>query len=136
MRLRNITCVALAIAFAGCAHRPYAEVTGERTVKSDPREEDVLILAVDGLYRFGGALSENVDPGMRSLVLTTRREGRTDYGHTSSVVALDAKACMRYQFVARHQSSFDARGWEVVLKNVEAIPGCVADAPPKPKSDG
>jgi len=136
MRLANIVCVALAIASAGCAHRPYAEVTGERTAKSDPREEDVLILAVDGLYRYGGALWENVDPGLRSLVLTTRRGGSNDYGHTSSLVELDAKACMRYQFVALHRSAFDTRGWEVVLRKVEPIPGCVAEAPPKPKSDG
>jgi hypothetical protein len=129
MSIRVTLFFVLAVAVAGCATTgPYAEVTGEKLERADGHEEQVLIMGVDGKLDVRGSLSETIEPGQRSVLLATTRQDRRGM-NASAVVPLNAKACLRYYFVARHESMLAVHPWKLVLKNVEPIPECVARFP-------
>lgn len=127
---RTILSMAAAVlVLAGCATPgPYAEVTGERINRADPNEEDVLILGVDGQLELSATKTIQVEPGVRTMLLGTARLDRRGES-ASGVVPLNAKACLRYHFVARHESMSQIQPWKLVLKNVEPIPECVSKYP-------
>jgi hypothetical protein len=138
MSIQNAVLFLLAAGLAGCATPgPYAEVSGEKVLRADLNDEQVLVMGVDGRLIPRGALTETLEPGLRMVLLaTTRRDRRGE--NPSSVVPLNAKPCLRYYFVARHESMSDVQPWQLVLKNVEPIPECVAKYPqhqPVPAND-
>lgn len=119
----------LVSALMGCATTgPYAEVTGDKLERADGHEEQVLVMGVDGKLDVRGSLTETMEPGLRMVLLATARQDRRGT-NSSSVVPLNAKPCLRYYFVARHESMFAVQPWKLVLKNVEPIPECVAKYP-------
>lgn len=124
-----------ALAVAGCATPgPYAEVTGERVARADPYLSAVVVQGVDGVLDIKGSTSERLEPGLRQVMLATTRVGRRGES-TAAVVPLNAKPCLRYFFVAQHESMTLVTPWKLVLKDVQPIPECVAqfpDAAPKP----
>ena len=113
----------------GCATTgPYAEVTGERIERADGKEEPVLVMGVDGKLDVMGSMTKTIDPGLRMVLLATTRQDKRG-ANPSGVVPLNAKPCLRYYFVARHESVFAVRPWQLVLKNVEPIAECIAKYP-------
>lgn len=120
---------AVALAFAGCATTgPYSEVTGEGLAQQTANEEDVLVLGVDGRLILSGTKTERVEPGQRLMLLGTVRQDRRSRG-SSTTVPLNVKPCMRYYFVAAHENMTTVHPWQLVLKKVEPIEGCVAEPP-------
>jgi hypothetical protein len=121
--------VLIAMALTGCATSlPYAEVSGEKVTRADPREEEVFVTAIDGKLDLRGSKTATIEPGQRLLVLDTARQGRSR-NRTGAYVPLNAKPCLRYYFVARHESMTQVEPWSLVLTNVEPIPECVAKFP-------
>ena len=132
MSNRVVLMVLIAGALTGCAtSRPYAEVSGEKVTRADPREEEVFVTAVDGKLDLTGSKTAFIEPGQRLLVLDTARQGRSR-NRTGAYVPLNAKPCLRYYFVARHESMTEVEPWALVLTNVEPIPECVAKYPEHP----
>ena len=86
------------------------------------------MMGIDGTLTLSRSLSETIDPGFRTILLATTRQDRRSKG-SSAVVPLNAKPCLRYHFVARHESLSEVHPWQLVLKNVEPIPECVAKFP-------
>lgn len=129
----------LALLVAGCATPgPYAEVTGERTARADPHEESVIVMGVDGTLDPVGSETATIEPGFRTVLLATARKDRRGQ-RPMATVPLNAKPCLRYFFVARHESMTLVDPWRLVLKDVQPIPECVAkypDAAPRPKNAG
>lgn len=127
--IRSVIAVATAIALGGCVTTgPYAIVEGERMARADAFEDDVLIYAVDGKLDMAPGKTQRLEPGQRELLLGTVRQDRRSAG-SATVVALNAKPCLRYYFVSRHESMSQVHPWKLVLKNVEPIPECVAKYP-------
>jgi hypothetical protein len=121
--------MAFASLLVGCAtSSPYAEVSGEKVAKADGYEEEVYILGIDGKLDLTGSKTAFVEPGQRLLMLGTTRQGRSR-NSASAYVPLNAKPCLRYYFVARHESMTNVEPWSIVLTNVEPIPECVAKFP-------
>lgn len=118
-----------ALALAGCASPgPYAEVTGERIGAADLHEAEVRIAGVDGRLDAGGSTSVVLEPGFRMvLVRNTRIEGRRMAAE--AMLPLDAKPCMRYYVVARHESMSRVEPWSLEIKKVEPIAECAARFP-------
>lgn len=144
MRVNPLLALLTPLLAAGCATpAPYAEVTGEGSSRSDPFEEDALILAVDEQLYLTSPKKVMIDPGQRQVVLGTSRLDRRGEA-SNTVVPLNAKACLRYHFVARHESMSRVQPWKLVLKDVQPIPECVSrhpehapvpgSTPPKPES--
>ena len=130
MRIRLAGLVASALAAAGCATTggPYAEITGEMVTRADPHEEEVLVYGVDGKLDLSIKKTMIIEPGRRELLLGTARQDRKVQA-ASVILPLNAKACLRYYFVARHETMSQVQPWKLVLKNVEPIPECVAEHP-------
>ena len=129
----------LSCSLFGCAtSRPYAEITGERIGHAGGSEEQIVVAGVDGKLTFSRSMNEIIDPGFRTLLLATTRMGRSDKG-TAVIFPLTARPCLRYHFVARHESPTEVHPWQLVLAKVEPIPECVAKfpqhkpVPPPPK---
>jgi hypothetical protein len=119
----------IAVALTGCATSgPYAEVSGEKVTRADPREEEVFVVAVDGKLDLRESKTAFIEPGQRLLVLDSVRLG-SSRNRKGAYVPLKAKPCLRYYFVARHESMTDLEPWSLVLTNVEPIPECVAKYP-------
>jgi hypothetical protein len=126
---RWVVGAAISVALAGCATTgPYAEVTGERLARADGREEEVVIVGIDGKLDLTRPKRSFIDPGQRMVLLDTVRQGKRRRD-TSVIVPLNAKACLRYHFVARHETMTAVDPWDLVLTNVEPIPECVAKFP-------
>lgn len=129
MSLRTASVTPIAFTLLGCATQgPYAEITGEKIGRADSFEEQVLVMGVDGKLDLSGSLTQTVDPGLRLVLMETTRTHRRSKD-SSVVVPLTAKPCLRYYFVARHESMSAVGPWQLVLKNVEPIPECVAKFP-------
>ena len=129
MSLRIACLTLLSAGLVACAtSKPYAEVTGEKIGRGDGFEEQVFVMGIDGSLTLSRSLSEIIDPGFRTILLATTRQDRRSKG-SSTVVPLNAKPCLRYHFVARHESLSEVHPWQLVLKNVEPIPECVAKFP-------
>lgn len=121
--------IAGVLLLTGCATRgPYAEVVGERISSANAYEEDVLVMGVDGQLELPASKTMMIEPGPRQLLLGTVRSDRRSQD-SSGIVPLNAKACLRYFFVARHQSMSAVHPWTLVLKDVQPIPECVARYP-------
>ncbi len=121
--------VTISLLLGACATQPYAEVSGDRGAgRADQLEESVRILGVDGRAVLNGSLSETVEPGQRLLMLgSTRRGPRGTSGAT--LVPLNAKPCMHYHFLARHESMTMVEPWTLVLSQVEPMPECLKKFP-------
>jgi hypothetical protein len=118
----------LGVTLTACAtNAPYAEVSGLKTARADAFEEEIIIRAVDGKLDLNSAREMTLEPGPRMLLLDSARNWRG--AGRAAMVPLNVKACLRYQFVARHASMSDLRPWQVVLKDVQPIPECVARFP-------
>ena len=129
MRHLHAPLIAIALLLAGCATRgPYAEVVGERIARADPFEEDVLVMGVDGHLELPPEKTLQIEPGPRQVLLGTVRGDRRGQD-SSGIVPLNAKPCLRYFFVARHESMSALHPWRLVLKDVQPIPECVAQFP-------
>lgn len=129
MSLRTASITLTAFTLFGCATQgPYAEITGEKIGRADSFEEQVLVMGVDGKLDLTGSLTQTVEPGFRLVLMDTTRTHRRSKD-TSVVMPLTAKPCLRYYFVARHESMSAVGPWQLVLKNVEPIPECVVKFP-------
>ena len=134
-----LAALAVTLVASGCAvTEPYAEVSGERTSRADSYEERVIVMGVDGKLDLTGSESTTIEPRPQVVVLASVRKDRR--GKLSSkTVTLNAKACLRYTFAARHERMTEIHPWQLVLKNVEPIPECVAKFPdhaPQPMVGG
>jgi hypothetical protein len=133
MSLRTAVSTLAAAMLLGCATQgPYAEVSGEKIESADTLEEQVRVLGVDGKLNAPSSLTLTIEPGLRMVLLDTTRRHRMGKGKgkdSSIVVPLNAKPCLRYYFVARHESMSAVDPWQLVLKNVQPIPECVARFP-------
>ena len=118
-----------ALAVSGCATPgPYAEVTGERLSVSDATEEPVQIVGVGGRLLTSGPTSVAIEPGTQMLLVrTTRRDGRRV--GPDAMLPLNAKPCMRYYVVAKHESQLTVEPWWLEIKKVEPIAECLAKFP-------
>jgi hypothetical protein len=126
---KTIIAVALALLGASCATTaPYAEITGEGLSQSTNNEEDVLILGIDGRMDMSPGKTMMIEPGQRSVLLGTVRQDRRNRG-ASALVPLNAKPCLRYYFIAQHESMSLVHPWKLVLKKVEPIDDCVRQFP-------
>jgi hypothetical protein len=82
-------------------------------------------------------MTQTIEPGFRRILVDSARPGRRAIG-SSMVVPLNAKPCHRYYLVAVHENMTAVEPWELLVKEVELIPECVAKfpsavpAPPKP----
>lgn len=120
---------ALLTACAASGPSPYAVVTGERPTVSDPTVESVLIVGVNGRLEMRGLSEVRVEPGPVWLsVRTTRRDGRPKRVREASVV-LNAKPCMRYFVIARHESQFAEEPWSAQVSQQEPIRECLDQFP-------
>lgn len=127
LRIAGITLTAAML--LGCATQgPYAEVSGEKIGRADSFEAQVLAMGVDGKLDVPGSLTLTLEPGLRMVLLDTTRRHRKSKD-SSVVVPLNAKPCLRYYFVARHESMSEVDPWQLVLKDVQPIPECVARFP-------
>ncbi|RVT50468.1 hypothetical protein [Rubrivivax albus] len=120
--------LAIALGVTACAtNAPYVEVSGYKTARADGHEEEIIIRGVDGKLDFDGLREVTIEPGAHVLLLDTARNRRAV--DPAVLVPLNAKACLRYSFVARHETMTGLRPWQVVLKDVQPIPECVARFP-------
>lgn len=129
MALHIVASIIGALTLVGCATtEPYAEIIGDRTSRTDVNEEEVLILGIDGRLDMSPSTSMMIEPGQRTVLLGTVRQDRRSKG-ASGVVPLNAKPCLRYYFLAQHESMTSVHPWKLVLKKVEPIPECVSTFP-------
>ena len=129
MSIRVLLVVLAAVALAGCAtSRPYAEISGEKINHANPHEEAVFIMAIDGRLDLTRQQTALIAPGQRQLMLQTVRQVKVT-NKSGADVPLNAKPCLRYHFVARHESITNVSPWTLVLASVEPIPECIARFP-------
>ena len=138
MSSRLLTTASSLVFLAGCAAPgPYAEVTGDKITRADAREERIRLLGVDDKLELTRTMTQTIEPGFRRILMDSARQGRRSKA-SSMVVPLNAKPCHRYYFVAVHENMTAVEPWELLLKEVEVIPECVAKfphtapLPPKP----
>lgn len=121
--------LALLATVVGCADRgPYAEVVGDWYTVSDGFEGPVLITAVDDLHDLNGSDSKVLDPGPRSIQVSSVRRGQRGKNiiEYSARIAIDAKPCMRYYVVAVHRTMLWTGPFKPVLKREEPIVECAS----------
>jgi hypothetical protein len=129
MSARIALVVFATVALTGCAtSRPYAEISGEKINHANPHEEDVFIMAIDGRLDLTRPKTALVEPGQRQLILQSVRQVKVT-NKSGADVPLNAKPCLRYRFVARHESITHVTPWALVLANVEPIPECISRFP-------
>ncbi len=144
-KVQLLASILLAIALCGCASTaqgPYAEISGERMMQADVLEEGIRILAVDEQLSLGGSQLERLEPGLRLLRLETARvQAAPQFQQISRhkpllggikgalTLPLNAKPCLRYHVAARHESMSQIEPWQLVLRDVEPIPECIARFP-------
>jgi hypothetical protein len=129
--MKTQACIALfaALLLSACATPgPYAEVVGERQTHSELDEESVRIVGVDGKLDLSGSVSVTLQPGFHMLLVrTTRKGGRR--GSQDATLPLNAKACLRYFVVAKHESMSLVDPWNLEIKKTEPIDECLAKFP-------
>jgi hypothetical protein len=127
---------------SGCASKaPWSEISGQRDVWIDSYSEPIDIVAVDGRMNAPGTKVQQVEPGQRVVILASARRSMIDQRLPSTVrpsiaplqrgttVSVDAKPCVRYSFMARHESSTQLQPWQLVLTMRELIPHCISQFP-------
>jgi len=130
MTARTFSAVIVAITLTGCAStsQPYAEISGEKINRANPHEEEVFIMAIDGRLDPTRPKTALLEPGQRQLVLQSIRQAKATH-RSGADVTLNAKPCLRYHFVARHENVTHVTPYAIVLSNVEPIPECIAKFP-------
>ena len=113
----------------GCGQTgPYAEVVGDWYSVSDGFEGPVLITAVDDLHDFNGSDRKLLEPGLRSIQVSSVRRGQRGPAvvEFSARIQIDAKPCTRYYVVAVHRTMLWTGAFKPLLKREEPIPECVS----------
>jgi hypothetical protein len=124
--MRYFLLAALACGSSACTSiTPYAEVTGVRQQLADPNEASVRVMGVNGKLYPSGWATLKIEPGPQMLLMrTTRSDGRRM--SQDATLPLDAKPCMRYYVVAKHESQVKVEPWWLEIKSIEPIGECVA----------
>lgn len=126
--------VASVIALAGCAtQRQFAAVTGRIGAAAPFDTAGVAITGMDGQMYFDDKEEREIKPGFHALMIITTREKRS-LGRGSGMkerdpayVYLNAKPCMRYFVIARHESGDPDSPWKPEIARAEPIDGCIAE---------
>lgn len=126
-----LAAVAAALVLSGCAtQRQYAAVTGRIGAAAPFDAAGVAITGIDGQMYFDGKEEREIRPGFHALMVVTTREKRS-LGFASSLkerdpafVYLNAKPCMRYFVIARHESGNPDSPWKPEIARAEPIDGC------------
>lgn len=131
MTFRTAVGAVVALLLAGCAStEPYAEVTGERFDAKDVDDAELVIVGVDGRLDFSGRSTVMLEPGRHTLVMGVGPLLNGPGRSTTVEVSVEARACMRYHFLAEYDKVTAAgRLFKVVLKSTTPMPECLARFP-------
>jgi hypothetical protein len=133
--------IAAVLALTGCAaQHQYAAVTGRIGAAAPLDIAGVAITGIDGQIHFDGREEREIKPGFHTLMVITTREKRS-LGRASGMkerepayIDLNAKPCMRYFVIARHESGDPDSPWKPEIARAEPIDGCTAEE--KPTNEG
>lgn len=104
--------------------RPWAEVRVGGIADDERKEEDVLLVAINGSRDIGTTSVYELQPGMQYLRIASKKRGKSGE-LTSQPYALQMQPCIRYALVADHGRPLDNRSWQVAVKSETPIKACV-----------